>query len=194
VLTSIASRDLEKMLARVDSVIVADVMALSRLFYDNHAAMVAKAEEVTVGGTLSGSEDIGGADFDLLVDGCLVEFKATRNAKVTTQILRQLVGYWLLDYDNALEISSFAVCLLRHGHTEHFDIERDLLPSAPFPVLRSNFRKALARVSRRNRKAIVAQIKRSEIRNQPLGSPKSARLCLTSRAQSRGKKPSRTRR
>jgi hypothetical protein len=169
VLTSIASRDPKKTLARIDSTVVADVMALSRLFYDNHAAMIAKAGEVTVGGTLSGSEDIGGADFDLLVDGCLVEFKAVRNAKVTTQILRQLVGYWLLDYDDALKIRKFAVCLLRHGYTEYFGIGRDLLPSAPFPVLRSNFRKALAHASKRHREAGVARIERSKIQDQPAG-------------------------
>jgi hypothetical protein len=144
VLTSIVCRDIEKTLSRIDAVLVADVIGLSRRFYDQHALMIGKARKIVVGGTLAGSADIGGADFDLLVDGCLIDFKAIRQAKITTQNLRQLVGYWLLDYDDIFTIRSFAISLLRHGHTEYFDIERDLLPAGDFGILRSTFRRALS--------------------------------------------------
>jgi hypothetical protein len=100
-----------------------------------------------VGGSLAGSTDIQGADFDLLVDGCLLDLKATRKAKVTTQNLRQLAGYWLLDYQDKFKIRSFAVSLLRHGHTERFDIVRDLRPSGKFTSLRSTFRRELRRAN-----------------------------------------------
>lgn len=90
--------------------------------------------------------DVGGADFDLLVNGCLFDFKATRRPKITTRQLRQMMGYWLLDYDDALKIRSIAVSLVRHGHTEYFNIERDLFPAGSFEVLRSTFRKELTRI------------------------------------------------
>jgi hypothetical protein len=151
VLGSIARRDLEKTLSRVDAVVAADVIGLSSRFYDSHAIMLANARKVIVGGTLAGSADVGGADFDLLVDGCLVDFKATRAAKITTQHLRQLVGYWLLDYEDALKIRSLRFSLLRHGHIEYFDIERDLLPAGAFSVLRSTFRSELARTRKQSK-------------------------------------------
>lgn len=147
-LESIARPDIEKMLRRVDADVVEDVIWLSRQFYDRHAAMIGKFRKVVIGGTLAGSADVGGADFDLVVDGCLIDFKATRAAKITTQYLRQLVGYWLLDYEDALKIRAIAIVLLRHGHTEYFDIERDLRPAATIPVLRSAFRSELQRIKK----------------------------------------------
>jgi hypothetical protein len=149
VLTSIANRDLEKTLSRLDAAIAVDVIGLSRRFYDNHATILANAREVIVGGTFAGSADIGGADFDLLVDGCLIDFKASREAKITTQHLRQLIGYWLLDYDDALKIRSCAFSLLRHGHTEYFDIQRDLLPADNFVALRATFKSELQRAGKK---------------------------------------------
>lgn len=147
VLSSVVCRNPEQSLRRVDHVLTADVVALSEKFYESHAPAISKARKVVIGGTLVGSADIGGADFDLLVNGCLFDLKATRQPRITTQQLRQMVGYWLLDYDDALKIRSIAISLLRHGHTEYFDIEKDLRPSGPGPTLRLNFRKELARAA-----------------------------------------------
>lgn len=149
-LSSIVGPNPQQSLWRIDSVLVEDIVALSRKFYQTHKSAIRRGRKVVVGGTLAGSADIGGADFDLLVDGCLFDFKASRHPKITTQHLRQMVGYWLLDYDDALKIRSIAVSLVRHGHTAYFDVERDLLPAGSFEGLRSTFRKELARIGKRN--------------------------------------------
>lgn len=153
VLTSIMNRDPKKTLATIDSKITADLILLSKQFYEQHIRTVLKAKNVQIGRTLAGSADIGGADFDLLVDGCLIDLKATRRATISTQHLRQLVGYWLLDYNDAFKIRRVAVSLLRHGHTEYFDIERDLLPVASASELRRAFRRKLRSAAQNNQPA-----------------------------------------
>jgi hypothetical protein len=60
-------------------------------------------------------------------------------------ILRQLVGYWLLDYDNKHRLESVGVVLMRHGHLQRFNI-RDLLGTITTPNrLRAEFRDGLRR-------------------------------------------------
>jgi len=151
ILTNIASRNLDNTLSRLDENIVLDVIELSKLFWLKHESLIANTRHAIIGGALAGSSDIGGADFDLIADGCLIEFKASRHPKVTTQIMRQLAGYWLLDYDDALKIRSFGICLLRHGRTIFFEIERDLFPAGPFTELRSTFRTQLARIKSKSK-------------------------------------------
>ena len=147
------NRDPKKTLATIDSKITADLILLSKQFYEQHIRTVLKAKNVQIGRTLAGSADIGGADFDLLVDGCLIDLKATRRATISTQHLRQLVGYWLLDYNDAFKIRRVAVSLLRHGDTEYFDIERDLLPVASASELRRAFRRKLRSAAQNNQPA-----------------------------------------
>jgi hypothetical protein len=55
----------------------------------------------------------------------------------------------LLDYDDALKIRSCAFSLLRHGHTEYFDIQRDLLPADNFVALRATFKSELQRAGKK---------------------------------------------
>lgn len=101
-----------------------------------------------IGGTFSGSDDVGGADFDLIVDRCLFDIKATRKAGVTTSYLRQLLGYWLLDYDDQFKISRLGIYLARHGHTEYFDIEKEFLKGTNPAELRKTFRKEMRKLKR----------------------------------------------
>ncbi len=148
----LGSPKVSNMLRAVDASIVADLVSLSIKFYEQQRGLLKKFKKVVIGGVFSGSGDVGGADFDLLVDGCLVDFKSTRKPKITTKDLRQLVGYWLLDYDNAFKIRSVAITLLRHGCTQEFEIERDLLPSnIQSTALRLNFRNELRRLAAERR-------------------------------------------
>lgn len=140
----IGTKPITRMLSYVDKTVVSDVANLSALFREQHAQLLRNFRKATIGGTLSGSEDVGGADFDLLVDGCLIDIKTTLTPQIKTEHLRQLVGYWLLDYDDSLRIRWAAICLLRHGHTQHFDIRRDLAPtSLPIEEIREAFREGL---------------------------------------------------
>jgi hypothetical protein len=151
-----ATPNINKMLSYVDSKVVTDVVRLSRLFHERHAELIANFSKVSTGGTLTGSSDLK-ADFDLLVDGCLMEIKTTGKAGIATKYLRQLIGYWLLDYDDTLKIRSFGICLTRHGHTEYFDLRKDLLRGDKSSAeLRKNFRTKLRKLKRAARRAISA--------------------------------------
>ena len=147
ILLSISAPNISEMLSRLDLVIVKDVLGLSEIFYNRHSKLLTKPRKVICQGTLAGSEDVGGADFDLLVDGCLFDFKATRKPTIRLDYLRQLIGYWLLDYKDERKIRSVALSLLRHGHTQYFDIRHDLLQTdISFAALRTSFRKELRRL------------------------------------------------
>jgi hypothetical protein len=133
-----------KILSTMDSAIVADVVLLSGMFFERHQDLIKGARKVVIGRSFLGSVDVpGGADFDMIIDGCLFDFKTTLKPKVTTEGLRQLVGYWLLDYENKYQIETVAVLLLRQGRLQRFNI-RDLLTSEFLPsMLRSKFRDGL---------------------------------------------------
>ena len=48
----------------------------------------------------TGSGDVGGADADLIVDGCLWEIKCSGRERGKSEWLHQVLGYALLDYDD----------------------------------------------------------------------------------------------
>jgi len=152
IMVTIGAANIDQMLRSVDPAIVADAVELSKIFYDRHEHLLAKFRKVTIGGVLSGSRDVGGADFDMIVDGCLLDFKATRKPNITTNHLRQLIGYWLLDYKDEYKMQSVAFALLRHGHTQYFDIRRDLLrKDRSVTELRLEFRRELRRLRAKQR-------------------------------------------
>jgi hypothetical protein len=144
-----------KILSAMDSAIVADVVLLSGAFFERHQDLIKGARKVVIGRSLLGSADVlGGADFDIIIDGCLFDFKTTLKPKVTTEVLRQLVGYWLLDYENRHQVETVAVLLVRQGHLQRFNI-RDLSTSeVPPDIIRSKFRDGL----RQDRASRLAQL------------------------------------
>ena len=149
IMVCMGTPNIAKMLSYVDPKIVADVIALSKLFGQRQGELITKFRKASFGGNFAGSGDVGGADFDLLVDGCLIDVKATRKSVITTTNLRQLMGYWLLDYDDSLKICSIAIYLARHGHMEVFDINRDVLEGEKLPaVLRARFQKQIRKLKR----------------------------------------------
>ena len=54
--------------------------------------------------TFEGSRDVGGANGDLIVNGCLWDIKTTLNKRAKGVWLYQLLGYVLLDYRDEHEI------------------------------------------------------------------------------------------
>lgn len=119
-----------------------------------------------VGGTLAGSKDVFGAGFDLIVDGCLLELKTTLVPVITTAYLRQLVGYWLLDYDDACRITSAAIVLIRQGYVRKFDMHRDLIgPNSDGSALRSQLRRGLKQESQQRRRALSKMLKLAKARD-----------------------------
>ena len=98
--------------------------------------------------TFSGSRDVGGADADLIIDGCLIELKSSRK-NLDSDDLRQVLGYCLLDYDGTHRISSLAIYRTRHGITHHWTISDFLVRAMQFPKslpdLRNEFRELVER-------------------------------------------------
>jgi hypothetical protein len=126
---------------------VEDMCQLSRLFYARQADLL--TQPTVLNPTFAGSGDIGGADADLIVDGCLIDIKATSNPKLDPEWLYQLLGYVFLDYEDEFHINSIGLYLARQGELIQWPLEPFLaaLTSVPstVPELRHRFRSLLAR-------------------------------------------------
>lgn len=140
-LIKIGSHDVNSMLKAMDKDVVKDIMDLSSRFYSENKKLLKGFSKVYVGKSLAGSKDVGGADFDLVVDGCLFEVKTTTKPKITTAFLRQLIGYFLLDYTDQFKIRKAAIHLTRQNHALSFDMKKDLLRSKrSLQEIRESFR------------------------------------------------------
>lgn len=65
----------DELLAIPEQAWVDDLCALSWAFYDQHAGLLSKP--AILNPTFDGGGDVGGADADLVLDGCLLEIKTT---------------------------------------------------------------------------------------------------------------------
>ncbi len=92
----------ESLLAAIPSPWVDDVAELADSFTQCHVDW--HGAEATLNPTFKGSRDVGGADGDLIVNGCLWDIKTTLNKRAEGYWLYQLLGYVLLDYVNDHEI------------------------------------------------------------------------------------------
>lgn len=126
---------------------IEDLCRLSRLFYETQRTLI--DPNALLNPVFTGSSDVGGADADIIVSRCLIEFKATVNPKIDAFLLYQLLGYTFLDYDDQFQIDSVGVYLARQGILIRWPL-RELLQTlsggAPvsLPDVRLEFR-ALAR-------------------------------------------------
>ena len=95
---------------------VEDLCRLSRMF--SHAFQDRLSGEAILNPTFRGSDDIGGADADVIVGKCLMEFKTTVKASIEKlKGLYQLIGYLLLDYDDEFGIEKLGFYMARQGQT-----------------------------------------------------------------------------
>lgn len=99
------------------------------------------------GPVFAGSSDIGGADADYILDGLLLDCKATKDPRqLGREEIYQLAGYLLLDYDDHFNIDRLGLYLSRQGglitwSTEEF-LHR-LGTTTPLPQLRAKLREHL---------------------------------------------------
>lgn len=115
-------RGLDRLLADVDPRIAGDLAALSRAFHETAADIVA-SPGVIAGSSPVGGVHVGGADFDFVADGTLFEVKATTNpGRVAIEALRQLIGYLLLDWDDAFRIRRLGLILPRQRTKIVYDV------------------------------------------------------------------------
>lgn len=115
--------------------------------YERQSWLIKAAAELKP--TFVGSRDVGGADADLIADRCLIEVKAAVNlAKIGRRWPWRLLGYALLDYDDAYEIDSLGLYLPRQGMLIQWPLDEYASRLAGQPVtvaeLRNDLRHALA--------------------------------------------------
>ena len=82
--------------------------------------------------TFAGSSAIGGADADFIVATTIFELKTTKtlNAAAVRSALLQLLGYSLLDYDDAYEIRRVGIYFARHAWLKAWPIWELVFPPA----------------------------------------------------------------
>ncbi len=73
--------------------------------------------------TFTGSIDVGGADADLIIENCLLEIKTTKNTSLDKEMVYQLLGYVLLDYDDEYRIGEIGFYLSRVPALIKFPLE-----------------------------------------------------------------------
>lgn len=146
------ARTADELLARVPDAWVDDLSSLSRAFSDSQGDLLRGAREARLGPTFDGSHDVGGADADLILDGCLVDIKTTTTPKVTAEMIRQLVGYVLLDYSGSYGIEEVAIYLSRQQRLVRWSLKELLselcdpaidVPPPALEMLRDAFRSAV---------------------------------------------------
>jgi hypothetical protein len=106
-------RSVEELLCVAEDTWIADLCAMATLFYDHYSHLL--SQPAVLNPTFTGSRDVGGADADLIVEGCLIDIKASIQPRIDPAWLRQLVGYVLLDYTDERRIHSVAIYMARQG-------------------------------------------------------------------------------
>lgn len=106
-------RSVEELLSIAEDTWIADLCAMATLFYDHYSHLL--SQPAVLNPTFTGSRDVGGADADLIVDGCLIDIKASVQPKIDPEWLRQLAGYVLLDYTDERRIHSVGIYMARQG-------------------------------------------------------------------------------
>jgi hypothetical protein len=136
-------RFVTEILALVRDELVADLCQLSGRFLESCGPLLSRP--AVLNPTFAGSRDVGGADADLIVDRCLLEIKTTKQSAIDARWIHQLLGYVVLDYDDAYAIDSLGFYLARHGVLRSWPLQECLetltgTTDASLPVLRSEFR------------------------------------------------------
>ena len=106
-------KSVDELLAIPDDTWIADLCAMATLFYDNYHDLLSHHYKLNPG--FMGIGGIANSDGDLIIDGCLIEIKASKNSMLNTKWLRQLVGYLLLDYNDTHNIHSVSIYMARQG-------------------------------------------------------------------------------
>lgn len=106
-------RNVEELLAIPQLACLDDLGAMFTLFYNGYASLLSRP--AILNPVFTGSMDIGGADADMIVEGCLIDIKASIAAQLKADFLYQLAGYVLLDYNDTYHITSVGTYMARQG-------------------------------------------------------------------------------
>ena len=92
---------------------VDDLCSMSWLFYERCIHLL--SGQATLNPTFEGSRDVGGADADIILNGWLLDLKATINPSISKLFLYQILGYVMLDYSNEYDIDAAGFYFQRQG-------------------------------------------------------------------------------
>ena len=99
---------------------VEDVASLATTFVEHHSAW--RGASAVLNPVLPGARDVGGADGDLIIDGCLWEIKTTMRERARGRWLYQLLGYVILDYENEYAIDRAGFLFPRQNKSIHWSL------------------------------------------------------------------------
>jgi hypothetical protein len=120
-LFALPKRGVDELLAVPPAHAIDDLCTLSWAFYTRFEGLLSRP--AVLNPTFDGSLDVGGADADLILDGCLIDIKATVKPRVDPLWLYQLLGYVLLDYTDRYRISEVAIYLARQQVTLRWPLD-----------------------------------------------------------------------
>ncbi|WUI03918.1 UvrD-helicase domain-containing protein [Spirillospora sp. NBC_00431] len=146
--TATPSTTLADLTTTVPAHAVSDIHQQMRLAREPLASLRALPSPAKVCGPLfTGSSDLGGADADYILNGLLLDCKATtRPRRLGREEIYQLAGYLLLDYDDHYGINRVGLYLSRQGALITWNVEdflHRLGTTAPLPLLRRRLRSHL---------------------------------------------------
>jgi hypothetical protein len=103
-----------------------------------------------------GSKLIGGADADLLIDGVLIDIKATKNIAFNRDDFNQLIGYLAMheiwgvnDLKRKSKVSKVGFYFARYGSLQTFDV-KEIVDSKRFPHFLKWFKTKIAQRAKRH--------------------------------------------
>ncbi|MGW7003693.1 UvrD-helicase domain-containing protein [Streptomyces sp. NPDC054933] len=141
---------LSHLVEAVPPYVVADLAAQARIAEERFADLCALPKDKReVGPVFAGSGDIGGADADYILDGLLLDCKATVHPRTIGEAeFWQLAGYLLLDYDDRFGIDRVGLYLSRQGGLITWSVPEFLTKlgtSTTLAELRAEFEKKLTK-------------------------------------------------
>lgn len=126
------STDLRMLLGFANEDTIEDLCQMSWAFFDSQQPLLSRP--AILNPTFRGSKDVGGADADIIVDRCLVDFKTTTGGSLRKATIYQLVGYAFLDYGNQYDIKDVALYLARRPALLRWPLHKLLGEMAGGPV------------------------------------------------------------
>jgi len=118
---------LDPNLGQVDNLVIQELRELIEIVNDE--AFIARDRCLLNPTFGDASYEVGGADADFIIDGCLVDIKTTKSAKFTRKQFNQLIGYYILhdiggiDGDYHLTVMTLGVYYSRYGELCTFPVE-----------------------------------------------------------------------
>lgn len=107
---------LDDHLGLVDDRLVNDVAALTLLFTESQPDLAGRHQHVVSNPIFDRSNDLGGADADLIIDGTLLELKTVKTPALNKLTVWQLLGYLLADTTDRHQIREVGWYFSRHGY------------------------------------------------------------------------------